>query len=185
MENINLQHLSLFLDQELVILPEEIRKHQLSEMLKARHAYHLEEEDSEDRESLREPEEEELLLNYEGNFEKGVLICYEGKHLEKGTRVFLLKILGAVGLSLKDVALVSGNHLQESPEKSFTQLNPHTCLIFGSIKHPSIPSKKNNYEILNGEIVFLFADDLKEIEEDTSLKKKLWKILQVLFQINK
>lgn len=185
MEILNLQHLSLFLDQELLVLPEDIRKHQLSEMLKARHAYHPEEDVLGDVSSVEEPEEEELLINYEGNFEKGVLICYEGKELEKETRVFLLKILGAVGYSLKDVALVSGTQLQESPEKSFNQLNPHTCLIFGSVNHPSIPTKTNNYEILNGEVVFLFADDLKEIEENTSLKKKLWAILQVLFQINK
>ena len=181
MEKINLQHLSLFLEQDLVVLPEDIRKHQFSEMLKARHAYHSEE----DVTSVEEPEEEELLIKYEGNFEKGVLICYAGDELEKETRVFLLKILGAVGYSLKDVALVSGNHLQQLPLNSFNQLNPHTCLIFGSVKHPSLPSSKGNYEIINGEIVFLFADDLKEIEENTSLKKKLWAILQVLFQINK
>lgn len=185
METINLHHLSLLLDQEIVVLPEDIKKHQLSEMLKARHAYHPEEDASEEGYDVKEPEEEELLISYEGNFEKGVLICYEGKQLETETRVFLMKILGAVGYSLKDVALVSGKQLQESPEKSFNQLNPHTCLIFGSVNHPSIPTKTNNYEILSGEIVFLFADDLKEIEEHTTLKKKLWAILQVLFQINK
>lgn len=185
MEKLNLHNLSLFLDQELVVIPEDIRKHQLSVMLKARHAYHPEEDVQEYGNSVKEPEEEELLLNYEGSFGKGVLISYEGKHLEKDTSGFLMKILGAVGYSLKDVALVSAKDLQESPPQSFDHLNPHICIVFGSVNHPSFPSNKEKYEILSGEIVFLFADELKEIEENTSLKKKLWATLQVLFQINK
>lgn len=185
MDTLNIHELSLLLDQDIVVLPEEIRKHQLSETLKARHASHPEENPETGPHGPIKPEEEYYKIDYEGNFEKGVLIIYEGKDLEAENRGFLMKILGAVGCSLKDVALVSATHLQEYPPESFSQLNPHTCLVFGSVSHPLIPPKKVNYEIISGEIVFLFADDLKDIAENTPLKKNLWTSLQVLFHINK
>ncbi|MEX2593267.1 MAG: hypothetical protein WD426_10860 [Anditalea sp.] len=194
MEKLNLNHLSLFLDEEIVIIEDDIRKHNLSEQLKARHAHHAEEaafgsDTLAEADSLNEPEEEyleELLkINYEGNFEKSVLIIYQGNQLEGSLGEFLMKILGAVNCSLKDVALVSANHLQELPKQSISQLNPHKCLIFGPINHPMMKLKHENYEIISGEIVCLFADDLKEIADSLPLKKKLWSSLQVLFNINK
>jgi hypothetical protein len=46
--------------------------------------------------------------------------------------------------------------------------------------------KKNNYEITQeGEIEYLFADDLGQISENVALKKSLWSALQVLFNITK
>lgn len=195
MEALNLYHLSLILDQDLIVIPEEIRIHQLSEKLKARHAYHPEEGISESNISVSEPPElnkpekeyqdEFLKINYEGNFEKEVLIIYEGSLLEDSSRDFLMKILGAVGCSLKDVALVAATHLLELPSESISHLNPHKCIVFGKVIHPLIRLKKENYEIISGEIVFLFADDLKEIAENIPLKKKLWSSLQVLFTITK
>lgn len=194
MEKLNLYHLSLLIDEEIVIIEDDIRKHRLSEELKSRHATPINGEYTAsgvkpDIDAIGEPEEEyqeELLkINYEGNFEKGVLIIHQGAQLTGSIRDFLLKILGAVDCSLKDVALVSAIHLQELHEESINQLNPQKCLLFGPVNHPLMNLKHENYSIVGGETVYLFADDLKEIAESTPLKRKLWESLQILFNIKK
>ena len=189
MEQLNLNHLSLLLDQDLVIIPEDINKHLLSEQLKARHAPLIEEAGISPGISVSEAEQEyreELLkINYEGDFEKGVLIIYQGNHLEASYRDFLMKILGAVGCSLKDVALVSANHIHELPTECINQLNPNKCLVFGSLNHPVMKLKTKDYEVISGEAAYFFADPLEELAENVQLKKKLWAGLQVLFDIKK
>jgi hypothetical protein len=193
MEELNLYHLSLLIHEDVVIIKDDIRKHHLSEKLKAKYGQFSEEKGEASgipkgctvREHDEEYQEERLKINYEGNFEKGILIIYQEDQLPSGVREFLMRILGAVDCSLKDVALVSANHLQELHEQSISQLNPRKCLLFGTANHPIMKLKHENYEIMGGETVYLFADDLKEIAENTPLKKKLWACLQVLFNINK
>ena len=189
MESLNLHHLSLLLDQDLVIIPEDINKHLLSDQLKARHASFIEETGITQNISASEAEEEyleEILkINYEGNFEKGVLIIYQGNHLEDSYREFLMRILGAVGYSLKDVALVSTNHIHELPVDCISQLNPNKCLVFGALNHPIMRLKTKDYEIISGEAACFFADPLEELADNVQLKRKLWTGLQVLFNIKK
>jgi DNA polymerase III psi subunit len=189
MEPLNLHHLSLFLDQDLIIIPDDSTKHLLSEQLRARYSPINEEADISSEPSALEAEEEyreEILkINYEGDFEKGVLIIYQGNHLEASYREFLMKILGAVGCSLKDVAMVSTNHIHELPSECISQLNPNKYLVFGSLNHPIMKLKTNNYEVISLEAAYLFADPLEELSDNVQLKKKLWTGLQVLFNIKK
>src|SRR5690554_1882617 len=108
MEELNIKHLSLILDQDLVLIQEDIQKHQLAEQLKERHApteqVNLNSKDQTSSAEQAKPEEEydeeRLNMAYEGNFEKGILIIYQGNQLEELHREFLMKILGAVGCSL-------------------------------------------------------------------------------------
>ena len=189
MEPLNLYHLSLLLDQDLVIIPEDINKHLLSKQLKARHASIIEEEGTFQGISASEAEEEYLeevlKIDYEGHFEKGVLIIYQGNHLEDSYRDFLMKILGAVGFSLKDVAMVPSNHIHELPTECINQLNPNKCLVFGSLNHPIMKLRTKDYEVISGEAAYFFAVPLEELADNVQLKRKLWTGLQVLFNINK
>src|SRR5690606_38546462 len=100
-------------------------------------------------------------------------------------REFLMRILGAVGCSLKDVAMVSTNHIHELPTECISQLNPNKCLVFGSLNHPIMKWKTKNYEVISGEAAYLFADPLEELSANVQLKKNLWTCLQVLFNIKK
>lgn len=191
MDTFTLQQLSLILDQELVILPENFQRNQLQEKIpadspQAEPAVRTTVQESPSLyQSGGDAGNEQLKINYEGNFEKGVLVVYQGSGLEPASREFLMKILGAVGCSLKDVALLPGSQLEESGKESFNHLNPLKCLVFGRIQHPLMQLKQTNYEIISGETLFLFADDLNEIDASVPLKKKLWTKLQILFNINK
>src|SRR5690606_9606633 len=133
----------------------------------------------------KEYTEEANALNYEGNFEKGILVVFQGNTLESGHREFLFKVLGAVGCSLKDVALLPAAHILAQPPEAIDQLSPRRCIIFGSFNHPMMKFKKSNYEIVSGEREYFFADSLEDLADNVQLKRNLWNGLQVLFQIKK
>lgn len=177
MENMGIHELGLILDQEIYILPEE--KNQLLTILMSSN---LEENPI----SQEEFEEEPVLLEYEGGFEKGILVIYEGKSLESSLSDYLFKILGAVACSLKDIALANSKNTEMTTMASITALNPNKIIVFGKVRHEIMMSVKKSYEVhQEDEIEFLFADDLKQISESLDLRKSLWKELQVLFNITK
>ncbi|MFB9212151.1 hypothetical protein ACFFUR_10055 [Echinicola jeungdonensis] len=199
----DLNSLKLFLEEELVLIPSELKEIQLAQKLKKQ--FEGQEEDEEDNiisemgsssqvasnGNLMEQEERAYLeknqkLQYEGEIEKGLLIIYQGKQLDNNIREFLFKILGAISFSLKDIALVSSESLSIAQDNSIEQLDPHKVIVFGKINHTIAGLNTAFYEIITeGEREFLFADDLVAIFEDETLKRKLWKILQVFFNINK
>ena len=177
MENMGIHELGLILDQEIYILPEE--KNQL---LTISMSSNLEENPI----SQEEFEEEPVLLEYEGGFEKGILVIYEGKSLESSLSDYLFKILGAVACSLKDIALANSENTEITTMASITALNPNKIIVFGKVRHEIMMSVKKSYEVhQEDEIEFLFADDLKQISERLDLRKSLWRELQVLFNITK
>ena len=186
MEALNLQQLSLILDQHLVILPEDIPQYLMAIDKKAGVTAQdkLTETSPQDM-AAEEYVEEVNKLRYEGNYEKGILVIFQGNSLESSHREFLLKVLGAVGCSLRDVALISTTHLLESPPESVNQLNPHKCLVFGSFNHPIMKFKTTTYETISGDATYFFADALEDLADSVQLKRNLWNGLQVLFQINK
>jgi hypothetical protein len=172
-----IHELGLILDQEIYILPEE--KNQLLTILMSSN---LEENPI----SQEEFEEEPVLLEYEGGFEKGILVIYEGKSLESSLSDYLFKILGAVACSLKDIALANSENTEMTTMASITALNPNKIIVFGKVRHEIMMSVKKSYEVhQEDEIEFLFADDLKQISESLDLRKSLWRELQVLFNITK
>lgn len=180
----NLLELSLLLDQDLVVIQDEFKKQQPGAVPR------LQEKDPfgasvQEMPSVDEYQEELVKIKYEGNFGKGVLVIYQGNHLEEGHREFLMKILGAVGCSLKDVALMPSDHVLELPSGSLSRLNPSKVLVFGSFNHALMKFKKENYECSGEETVYFFADDLGDLADNQKLKKELWKGLQVLFNIKK
>ncbi|SNS27400.1 hypothetical protein SAMN06295967_106124 [Belliella buryatensis] len=174
MENMNLEHFSLFLDSELVVVKEEVPK-LISKLFN---------DSSEPEFEVNTPQKPEDDLIFEGNFGKAIMVIYQGSHLEPELREFLFKILGAVGCSLKDIALTASESVEEVSLKSIETLNPSKILVFGKLNHELSNKKQHDYEILNDEgVEYLFADDLKDINGKVSLKKSLWSKLQVLFGI--
>jgi hypothetical protein len=182
MEKMGIQHLSFFLESEIYVMPEELPL--------------LVQQGNNEVSSIQIPEtepmgeeiiEEELIpLEYDGGFEKGVLIAFEGSELSEEHKDLLFKILGAVGYSLKDIALTSSIHIEEVSMASILALNPVKIILFGLFHHDIMSRKKTNYEILQEDAIeYLFADDLAQISENVALKKSLWSALQVLFNITK
>ena len=187
MEAFNLQQLSLILDQDLVLIPGEIQpptpsptQTTVTAPPQASSTGAVIEESPEE-----EYAEEVNKINYEGNFEKGILVVYQGKSLDSSHRELLFKVLGAVGCSLKDVALLPAAEILALPPEVIDQLSPRRCLIFGSFNHPMMKFKKANYETVIGEREYFFADALEDLADNVQLKRNLWNGLQVLFQIKK
>ncbi|WP_009033747.1 hypothetical protein [Indibacter alkaliphilus] len=177
MESQNLHYLSLFLDQEIYLMPEDrdsLSKQADSQVLTESSVEQIPEEEV----------EEKLELEYQGGFEKGILVVFEGKELEKEHHDLLFNILNAVNCSLKDVALCSDMSLNLVSPDYISNMAPNKVIIFGNIHHDIISLKKKDYSILQEEgTEYLFADGLKTISEDKNLKRALWTALQVLFNI--
>lgn len=177
-----IQHLGFFLESEIYVIPEELP-------LLAQHGKKMVSSSETKLSELTDEEiqEEELIsLEYEGGFEKGVFIGFEGNDLSGEHKDLLFKILGAVGCSLKDIALINSTSIEAVPLASILALNPAKIILFGLFHHDIMSRKKNNYEIIQeDEIEYLFADDLGQIFENVALKKSLWTALQVLFNITK
>lgn len=178
MENMTIHELGMILDNEIYVLPEE--KNQLLTFVTLPK---LEENSLYQEEEFGE---EPVQLEYEGGFEKGILVIYEGKSLESSLSDYLFKIFGAVSCSLKDIALANSEDTELTTMSSITALNPNKIIVFGKVRHEIMMSVKKTYEVhQEEEIEYLFADDLKQISESLDLRKALWKELQVLFNITK
>jgi hypothetical protein len=182
MEKMGIQHLGFFLDSEIYVIPEELPFFVQIENTTATTSQ------TPEAETIGEEglEDETIALEYEGGFEKGVLIAFEGSELSGEQKDLLFKILGAVGCSLKDIALISSIHFEEVSMASILALNPDKIILFGLFHHDIMSRKKTNYEIFQEDAIeYLFADDLVQISENVALKKSLWSALQVLFNITK
>src|SRR5690554_6818820 len=87
MEPLNLHQLSLILDEALFIIPGESQKYQLTENFKAGQGHPVAMDSDETDNRLgdhgafplpeEELEQETIKINYEGNYDKGVLIIYQ------------------------------------------------------------------------------------------------------------
>lgn len=184
MENHSIHDMGLFLDLELFLLPEE-RK--LMFQNNGMQEYSLDNKTENLNEfQEREEIEESISLEFEGGFEKGVLLVYEGQTLSQELSDLLFKILNAVGCSLKDIALLSNDQLGSTGLEVIQSLGPEKVIVFGNLKHELMGYKRKNYEIqmLEG-VEYLFADDLDAINENKNLKISLWTQLQTLFNISK
>ncbi len=176
MEELSLHELSLFIQETIYAMPEEVKPYTTA--------------NPRDHVSLVQDavadEDEVLQLEYEGNFEKGVLIAYAEPQLPADLHSLLFKILAAVGCSIKDIALINGPAIADVNTADIINMNPSKVIIFGKIKSGLMGLKKKPYEIQNEDgIEFLFSDELQQIEDDKSLKRLLWNELQVLFDIKK
>ncbi|RZS98224.1 hypothetical protein [Cecembia calidifontis] len=181
MENHSIHDLALFLDTDLYVLPEE--RKQLIQNLEKQPALSV--KNTVQEVEIRE-EEESISMEFEGGFEKGVLIAYEGQTLSPHLSELLFKILNAVGCSLKDIALLSSPQIEGTNMEIIQALGPEKVIVFGNLKHDLMASKRKNYEIqiLEG-VEYLFADELNAIHDDKNLKISLWTQLQALFNISK
>lgn len=186
MENISIHHLQHFLTEDLFLLKEdmgiqqEVKEPARSYLPKPAAKPDVPEEKIIVAEIKAEP------IQVRGNFEKGVLILHEEESLKPEVMDMLVKMINAVGHSMNEVGLLASYSLEGRTMEDFKNLNAHTVLKFGRIKHPVNSIFTSLYEVYaEDETEYLSADALSVISEDKNLKKKLWTALQVLFNISK
>lgn len=196
MEEMSIHHLSQFITEEIFLLPEEFPDDPQIESSSINpldspssaplipiisQAPQAVMEKNINTESIKD--ESIPLL---GNFEKGVLILIEEAVLMPEVIDMLVKMLNAVGHSMRDVGLIHSNTLEKRSLTELHDLNAHVILKFGRLQHPINSLPANQYEVYAEEgVQYLFADALSTIAEDSSLKKRLWGALQILFNISK
>jgi len=189
MEDFNLDNLSLFLTDELVVVKEEMAQLQLAKKFKNNSVFAVSESSSDviktEEEAASYQNINDVLKELEGGYDRGIIIIYEGSKLEKELQEFLMKILGAVNCSLKDIALLGSDQLENMDPTILDQLNPQKIIVFGLVHHPIMQHKADLYKILDTGYELLFANDLIEISTNVAMKKLLWASLQTLFHINK
>lgn len=120
--------------------------------------------------------------NYEveGNFNKKVLILAD--QLPFQSRELLLKILGAVKLTLDDVIIVDCNKQRISLQDFIDQMQPTYLIAFGMEPYLQQSSNLQKYQAQSsGKTTLLFADSLLALEPSKELKTNLWKQLQQIF----
>lgn len=190
----NLKELSLFLTEDIYLIGED-KTIQIEASEKSTNQKTPEKKDHEPSNSqnlVEEPtaelgkntDSESIMMSFEGDFKKGILIIYQGRDLSDDIREFLMKILGAVNCTLKDIALISEETLKSGIQDPIPLLNPKKMIVFGILHHPVMKLKKDNYFIVQEDLEYFFADDLSELAGNISLKKKLWSTLQLFFNIN-
>lgn len=112
-----------------------------------------------------------------------VLILTES--ISDNEKAFLAKILNAVGLSLDQIDLIELNKVQTIDYQSFTALNMTKKFIsFGvGLGKLNWDVLLNIYQIKNvAAIDYLLSDELRIVEADLNLKRRLWVALKQMFE---
>jgi hypothetical protein len=193
----NLNELGLLITEDIYVIKDEIQQRLLAERISQKHGVEdMIVPEPEDRdldtaapglpaEPVTSNEEDAIPLEYEGEYQKNVLVLYQGEGLAESSRAFLMKVLNAVNCSLKDIALLSEEAIRDTREEHLLQLNPQKMIVFGTLHHPVMGRKKENYHIIQEDVECFFADELSDLENNVSLKKELWGTLQRFFNIKK
>jgi hypothetical protein len=122
---------------------------------------------------------EPAIISYKGGNEKGILILVEDstdEFLNANDLAYLLKILGAVKLSLADIALVNVHR-----SKNYAELDYEQVLVFTANHSFQLPnSTKYRLTQLEG-LQILLADPLNQIANSVELRKALWESLRTIY----
>ena len=130
-------------------------------------------------------------LKFLGSNSKNISLIASGKKIlseSSPETMFLLKILQACSLSMKDIALFDNSQVKMSISDLVEEQQPQKLLIFSTeINNTAIPpellfqvQKERTSEILYAPMV---QELMKDSAEAVNLKKKLWAALKNFFNV--
>jgi hypothetical protein len=128
-------------------------------------------------------------LKFLGSNQKQITILVdvsEATYLTDRSFAFLTGVLNACKLNMADVAVININ---QSTNKHYLDLNgitrPRIKLLFGvSPREIGLPIHFPQFQVQPyNNVIYLCAPDLNSIEEDKSLKTRLWTGLKSIFQL--
>jgi DNA polymerase III psi subunit len=121
-------------------------------------------------------------FEYEGENNKYIVMLFShtgNEAMPQKQKPFLQKILEATKLSFDDVALVNLNNY---PNATFEQLKEYfaaASIFLWGISPSLFNIKAERYQpVLHDKVKIVYVDAIEKIEQDKSLKAKLWGILQ-------
>lgn len=183
MEELTKEDLTLFFEEDIYLIKEEITSSKLPEV---NILEPIKENISTAAPMAEEPNPipiiEPKLLAYQGENAKGIAIIItndSNDFLNKTDETLLLNILKAIGLSLADVAIIN-QHTANT--KWVSQIKFSKVIVFG-ILPSTYGFVTSNYSIQQKEQEqWLFSDSLFSLSSDKVLKGKLWTTLQDFFK---
>lgn len=116
---------------------------------------------------------------YKGANKKGILILVEdanSEFLNEKDFTYLMKILGAVKLTIDDIALVNVNRTNNYSDLEFTN-----AIVFTSNYSLQISNTTKYIPSVLGNKKTLLADPLDQIATSVELRKALWDALKSIF----
>lgn len=128
-------------------------------------------------------EKSTIITDCKGNNAKGIFLLYNASEGEQVP--FLTKVLGAVQLDMKqDVLTLASPDGQSFSLSDVCADRPlKKAIIFGfSPQYIGLQVQFQKYQLYTiGEIQYLFADSLQDIESTKAKKSLLWGALQQMF----
>jgi hypothetical protein len=134
------------------------------------------------------PAPETKQLKYLGNNQKNIIVIvshHTVPFLPDGELSFLTNVLAACKLSMADIGIVNNHGADPSGLQNMIHLEARNVLLFGveplviglPINFPPFQLQPFNHR------TYLHAPALSQIENDKTLKARLWTALKVLFGI--
>lgn len=131
---------------------------------------------------------EATQLKYFGNNQKNILIIVSHQtvpFLHDEELSFLTNVLAACKLSMADVGIVNNHGAEQNDLQNLINAEAKQVLLFGveplaiglPINFPPFQLQPFNNR------TYLHAPELSEVEDDKTLKARLWSALKVLFGI--
>ena len=126
---------------------------------------------------------------FEGLNKQRVLVLYNTPELAPAEREQLMKILGALKLTIDDIALASATEVYKCGYAGWVNDGPPFDKMIGfgaSALNMGLTVRLKRYFIneFNGKQL-LFSDSLETLIAEPKLKGNLWTVLQVLFGLTK
>lgn len=178
----NTEFLKYFINEDIYKIDEESVPSTSKPVVETHKAEHVEKPQQETP-KVEEPQEAiapSPVPVFKGGNKKGVLVLVEdaeAEFLNQKDLDYLLKILGAVKLSLDDIALVNA-----SKETGYSRISFQQALVFTTNHSLPLGSNQKYSQIPFEGNQVLLADRLDQIAASVELRKALWDALRLLFQ---
>lgn len=141
-----------------------------------------EQKKSSEVEEIHEPNPVKFL----GSNNKGILILVndtESEFLNQHDLDFLMRIIeSGLKFSKMDIGVV--NCVKYPYWQIFDEIHHSYLIVFGVHRTTNLEGQSKYQVLENDGIKVLIADDLKDLEGDKEKKAKLWKALQLMFDLN-
>ncbi len=116
--------------------------------------------------------------SYLGENAKGILLLIENEYLSEDMLSFVINILKAVNLTLKEVAILE--NYQKGIQKTLPKFNK-IIQFGGEIVLPGFECSSRYIISSNSKKNSLLVDKVSEIMNDVQKKRLLWEAIKVLF----
>lgn len=122
-----------------------------------------------------------------GSLDKGILILVNyPQHplIDRPDGLFLVEVLKAVGFDFKEVATLNVSRCKTAADWTYINSLPCSYVLSFGVQLAELPFTQKGVlyqQVREGEQLLLLAENLGQIRQEVSSKKKLWNLLREVF----